>query len=215
MDVADMIAGTAGSDGKSDSVFERFDAADVRALIEEFPLAWVCGGPASALQASQLPLIGVFDAEGNLTELIGHLMRSNPLLAALTGDAQATILFSGPDAYVSPEHAAKRNWAPTWNYAQVKVEAQVTFDDALTEYALGVLVEAMEAGRPQPWHMAELGPRYQGMLTRIVGFRALVTSVSGKFKLGQDEAPETFDSIMSVLPDDNIRAWMWRFNDRS
>ncbi len=215
MNGADTIAGTAGSEPEIFSVFERFDAADVRALIEEFPLAWVCGGPASTLQASQLPLIGVFDAEGNLVELIGHLMRSNPLLAALTQDGQATILFSGPDAYVSPEHAGKRNWAPTWNYAQVKVAAQVIFDDALTEHALGVLVEAMEAGRPEPWHMAELGLRYQGMLTRIVGFRARVTSVSGKFKLGQDEAPETLDSIMSVLPDDDIRAWMWRFNDRS
>lgn len=194
------------------TLFERFDNADVRALIEGFPLAWVCGGHASALEASQLPLIGIFDDDGNLVELIGHLMRSNPLHAALTQDARATILFSGPDAYVSPEHAGRRDWAPTWNYAQLKIGANVTFDDDLTEYSLRVLIDAMESGRAAPWDVDELGARYQAMLGRIIGFRATVTSLSGKFKMGQDEAAETLHAIVDALPDAETAEWMRRFN---
>ena len=193
-------------------LFERFDAADVRALVEGYRLAWVCGGGAGALEASLLPLIGVYDGQGRLVELIGHLMRSNPLRHALTEAPSATILFNGPDAYVSPEHAGLRDWAPTWNYAQVKVAAEIEFDEALTRYSLELLIDAMEAQRARPWNVAELGLRYEGMLARIIGFRARVTGLSGKFKLAQDEPPETLHAILGALPDDATTAWMRRFN---
>jgi transcriptional regulator len=211
MDGAEGSTGVAETrDGRP--LFERFDDADVRALVEGYPLAWVCGGNAGALEASLLPLIGVFDGEGRLIELIGHLMRSNPLHHALRDDPRATILFSGPNAYISPEHAGRRDWAPTWNYAQVKVGAEIAFDEALTEYSLKVLIDAMEAGRAAPWSVEELGPRYGGMLTRIIGFRARVTGLSGKFKLGQDENDATLHAILGALPDAESVAWMKRFN---
>src|SRR3546814_1669692 len=105
-------------------------------------------------------------------------MRSNPLYSALRADVRATILFKGPDAYVSPEHAGERNWGPTWNYAQIKVGADVLLDEGLTEWSLQLLIDAMESGRAQPWAADELGERYGGMLQRIIGFRATVTSRS-------------------------------------
>lgn len=193
-------------------LFDKFENADVRALIEEFPLAWVCAGPAGEVEASLLPLVGIYDEGGRLVELIGHLMRSNPLHATLTRDPRATILFKGPDAYVSPEHAGVRNWGPTWNYAQIKIGADVEIGEALTEYSLKVLIEAMEAHRGQPWSVEELGARYDAMLRSIIGFRATVTSLSGKFKLGQDEKADTYASIMASLPDEATISWMRRFN---
>lgn len=212
MDGADVTAGAAEKREDRRPLFERFGDTDLRALIEGYPLAWVCGGAPGAVEASLLPLIGVYDEMGRLTELIGHLMRSNPLHAALLQDPRATILFRGPDAYVSPEHAGRRDWAPTWNYAQVKIGAEVAFDEALTETSLEVLIGAMEAGRAAPWDVAELGPRYRGMLTRIIGFRARVTGLSGKFKLGQDEDDATLHAILAALPDEATVAWMKRFN---
>lgn len=193
-------------------LFDTFDNADVRALVEQYPLAWVCGGPAGAVEASLLPLVGRYDADGRLVELIGHLMRSNPLAGALATDPRATILFKGPDAYVSPEHAGLRNWGPTWNYAQLKVGAEVALDGGLTDWSLELLVAAMEAGRAEPWDVGELGDRYGAMRDHIIGFRASVTSLTGKFKLGQDETPETFASIVAKLPDDATAAWMRRFD---
>lgn len=192
------------------ALFERFDGADVRKLVEDYPLAWVCGG--AGMEASLLPLIGQFDERSVLVELIGHMMRSNPLHAALSADPRATILFKGPDSYISPGHAGRRNWGPTWNYAQVKVCAEVHFDDALTEASLDLLIEAMEKGRPQPWSKEELGARYQGMLSLVIGFRATVTGMTGKFKLGQDENTETLTSILESLPDEVTAGWMRRFN---
>lgn len=210
IDGGETVATTA--DERRRPLFERYQPADVRALIAQCPLAWVCAGAAGSLETSRLPLVGTFDAEGNLVELIGHLMRSNPLYAALSANPAATILFSGPDAYVSPEHAGLRDWAPTWNYAQVTVGAEIVFDDALTQPSLNVLIDAMEAGRPRPWSVEEMGPRFAGMLTRIIGFRATVTRVSGKFKLGQDEGEGTLDTILASLPDPATADWMRRFN---
>ncbi|MEG3179306.1 FMN-binding negative transcriptional regulator [Sphingomonas sp. LT1P40] len=206
-----------GRDRAEAPLFERFGHADVRALIEDYPLAWVCGGDTSkpgagALEASLLPLIGVFDDDGRLVELIGHLMRSNPLYHALSAEGRTTILFNGPQGYVSPEHANRRDWAPTWNYAQVKLDGEIAFDDTLTEMSLRMLIDAMEAGRPQPWDVDELGDRYRAMLTRIIGFRVVVTGLSGKFKLGQDEDAVTLHAILDALPDDAMAEWMRRFN---
>ncbi len=212
MDRTDDRAGVTETAQDGRPLFERFGDADVRALVEGYPLAWVCGGEAGALEASLLPLIGVYDVEGRLIELIGHMVRSNPLRRALIQDRCATILFSGPGAYISPEYAGRRDWAPTWNYAQVKIAAEIELDAALTEYSLEVLIDEMEAGRARPWSVEELGPRYQAMLTLIIGFRARVTGLSGKFKLAQDESPDTLHAILGALPDDAARVWMRRFN---
>lgn len=192
--------------------FERFDAADVRALVDAFPLAWVCAGEGAAIEASLLPLIGRYDEEGRLVELIGHMMRANPLRAALDGHPGATILFSGPDAYVGPAHAGRRDWAPTWNYAGLRFGARIAFDDGFTEEALTVLIDAMEANGADPWHVGELGSRYRAMLAHIVGFRAQITGVSGKFKFGQDEDAGTLRHILQALGNHPVVPWMHRFN---
>ena len=213
MDGAEGAAREADATNESKApLFARFDDADIRALVESYPLAWVCGGSAGVMDASLLPLIGMFDASGRLTELIGHLMRSNPLYATLSRDPASTILFNGPNAYVSPEHAGRRDWAPTWNYAQLTIGAEIMFDAALTEYSLQILIDAMESGRARPWDAAELGPRYDAMLERIIGFRARVTSLRGKFKLGQDEDSETLHAIVDGHPDAATVEWMRRFN---
>jgi transcriptional regulator len=196
------------------ATFEQFDASDVRDLITEFPLAWVCAADARADLASLLPLLGAYDDAGELTHLIGHMARHNPLFAALTADPHALILFRGPEAYVSPEHAGTRDWAPTWNYAQLRVEVDVIFEPDETVTALDLLVDAMEEGRNEPWTAAELGARYVPMQRMIIAFRARVKKVGGKFKLGQDEAPATLRAMLENIPDEPTVRWMRRFAAR-
>ncbi|MBP7337104.1 FMN-binding negative transcriptional regulator [Niveispirillum sp.] len=74
-----------------------------------------------------------------MTELIGHFACTNPLHAALTRDPKAVILFKGPDAYLSPAHAGRRDWGPTWNYAPLRVWADITVDESLTRPAIDLL----------------------------------------------------------------------------
>lgn len=188
--------------------FEDFTAEDVRRLIAHHPLAWVCAGG----EASQLPLIGEYDGGGRLLALIGHLGRRNPLCERLQADREALILFSGPDAYVSPEHAGLRDWGPTWNYANLRIRTEVTVDEALTDFSLDLLTAAMEKDRAEPWTRDAIAHRYAGMARAIIGFRATVRSIEGRFKFGQDESDDVYRSIVDHLPDREVAAWMRRFN---
>ena len=191
-------------------MFELDDWRSAQKLIADYPLAWVCARLDG--EASQLPLIASCDAEGRPVELIGHFARSNPIGAALAADPRATILFSGPQGYVSPAHAGRRDWGPTWNYAQLRIAAEITIDPDLTEAALGLLIDHMERNRAEPWAASELGNRYPGMLARIVGFRAKVVGLSGKFKLGQDENPATLRTILASHEDPALTEWMRHAN---
>lgn len=193
-------------------MFERFAAADAAALIAEYPLAWICpagGGPGDA---ALLPLVGEFGADGTLRALIGHVPKAAPLHARLTHDPHALILFNGPNGYVSPEHAGRRDWAPTWNFAQLRIAATLTLDDALTPMSLDVLIAAQEHDRAHPWGVAEMGERYDRLLPRITGFRAHVDRLDGRFKLGQDENDEALHAILARHPDAALVRWMRRFN---
>jgi len=194
-------------------LFSRYTHTDVRRVIEEYPLAWVLSPGAPAPNATLLPMLGVFGDDGALVGLFGHMSRANPLHARLVAQGVAQFLFTGPQGYVSPEHAGRRNWGPTWNYAAVRIEAEVRMDTALTEGAVKRLIAANEAGRARPWTADELGERYRGMLGAIIGFEARVTALDATFKLAQDEDDEVLGHLVEAHPDADLRAWMRRMNE--
>ncbi|MFT4053113.1 MAG: FMN-binding negative transcriptional regulator [Novosphingobium sp.] len=195
------------------NAFTSYDPQDVQLLIAQYPLAWVQScGDGREMQAALLPLVGEYGEDGRLIALIGHMARHNPLYETLRAKPDVDVLFTGPQAYVSPEHAGLRDWAPTWNYAQLRITADLTFDEALTVPALDLLIDDMERGRPAPWRKEELGARYAGMARAIIGFRAEVRSCTGIFKLGQDERPEVLAHILRTHPDARLVEWMRRFD---
>ncbi|MGN6595178.1 FMN-binding negative transcriptional regulator [Sphingopyxis terrae] len=191
-------------------LFDDVSSADARALIADHPLAWVLAPGAGASAATQLPLVAAPADDGEVRILIGHMARTNPLVAAFGRDPGAIILFSGPQGYISPEHAGRRDWAPTWNYAHLRIAATLVFTPDATDAALDILVDAMERERAEPWTSGELGPRYEGMRAAIIGFEARVSALEGRFKLGQDEQDDTLRTILSRHPDRGLVAAMRR-----
>ena len=191
--------------------FDNWTDDDVAALIRDHPLAWIVSAN-GGFAATPLPLLLERDGEGRPTELIGHFARSNPQVTALEAAPRALFLFSGAQGYITPNWLEDRDWAPTWNYSVVRIEAEIAFDEALNDEALDRLVSAMEAGRPRPWTTAELGARYEGMRKRIIAFRARILSFDARFKLGQDERPDVLGQILSGLAGDPLADAMRRFN---
>lgn len=195
---------------KRQSPFEVYADSELRMLIEKYPLAWVCS--AGIEEGSLLPLVGVFDSEHRLTELIGHYACKNPLGEALVHNTKATILFTGPSGYISPLQAERSNWAPTWNYAQARIEAEISVEPKFTAAAVDILIDKMEQGVESPWSITALGERYELLLPHIVGFRARVIKVHAKFKLGQDERIDTLRAILNNIDDEDLKWWMHYFN---
>lgn len=188
------------------------DHADIAALIAEYPLAWLLPRDADAGQPHLLPLIARTDAAGRVVTLIGHMGRRNPLVAAFQQSPDALILFTGPQAYVSNGHVTNPRWAPTWNYGQLRIEASITLEPDNGDAALLELVEAMDATEKNGWRPADAGPRYRAMERAIIAFRADVTRLEPRFKLGQDENVETLREILERHPDSALVRWMRRMN---
>src|SRR3546814_12132003 len=75
--------------------------------------------------------------------------------SALRADARSQILFSGPQAYVSPKHVANRTWAPTWNYSVARFDCRIAFDIDANDKALRRLTDKMEAMCGDGWTVDE------------------------------------------------------------
>jgi transcriptional regulator len=194
------------------SPFEIYSDADTVDLITEYPLAWVCPSGADPALPTLLPLLVETDGAGRPIALIGHMARRNPLFAALEANPAMLALFTGPQAYVSPGLVSDPNWAPTWNYAQLRIAARVTFQPEAGGAAIQQLIDAMERAQPTGWTTATMGARYGTMVEAIIAFRAEISSVEGRFKLGQDEKPDRLGEILGGHADAALVRWMRRFN---
>jgi transcriptional regulator len=130
------------------------------------------------------------DADGRLVTLLGHIPRRNPLCQLLVSQPRVSLLFTGPQAYVSPACVSDPGWAPTWNFAQVRIDATIQFNENGIDEALWTLTEAMERREPSGWTPAAMGERYSRLSRAVIAFRARVDRHQARFKLGQDESPE-------------------------
>ncbi|MGD9810791.1 MAG: FMN-binding negative transcriptional regulator [Sphingobium sp.] len=196
------------------SPFEQWNDDDLADLIAANPLAWITPFADPAI-ATPMPVLLIRNDDGKPTGLLGHLPKRHPMVSVLTADQRALFLFQGPHSYISPAWIDTPDWAPTWNFAVARVEASVAFDDGLTDQALTHLVDHMEKMHPSGWTISGLGDRYNDLKARVIGFSATISSVTARFKLGQDERPEIFEQIVSGLGDDPLVQWMRRFASRN
>ncbi|MSU90615.1 FMN-binding negative transcriptional regulator [Rhodobacteraceae bacterium 2CG4] len=167
------------------SAFRRQDAAHNLAFARArgFGVLTVAGpdGPLAA----HVPF--VLSADGQRWE--AHLVRSNPVLRALP--AQALVVVSGPDGYVSPDWYGLPDQVPTWNYVAVHLRGRLAAlpPADLPPHAarLAAEFEARLAPKP-PWTEAKMDPEALTRLRRmIVPVAMRVTAVEGTWKLNQNK----------------------------
>lgn len=168
-------------------------------------LAMVVTHGEQGLQASHLPLLFSPDEGANGT-LYGHFARANPQWKELQNGAEALVIFAGADAYISPgfypSKAEHGKVVPTWNY--VAVHAYGTADvftdaDRLLSLVSG-LTDRHEAGRAQPWKVADAPADYiDGMLKAIVGFALPIQRLEGKRKLSQNRSTADIAGVREGL----------------
>jgi len=120
-----------------------------------------------------------------------HLVRSNPILAALDAPVPALLAVSGPDGYVSPDWYGLDDQVPTWNYVAVHLRGQLERlpEDAL-EAVLAELSDSFERRlAPKPaWHADKMDrAAFERMMRVIVPLRLAVASVDGTWKLSQNK----------------------------
>lgn len=163
------------------------------AVIKSYPLATVISIMDNRPLISHLPLIY---EDG---KLIGHLDSSNPQAELLKDNQEVTVLFYGPQCYISPSIYATTQ-LPTWNYIMVHLNGTVSeiSDPQLIMDSMITMTKFLEA----PQHNYVLEPdndRMAKFIGYVKGFEIDITNWEGKFKLSQDKKPSDIASARQEL----------------
>ncbi len=151
-------------------------------VIKTYPLATVISVKNNAPLVTHIPL--VYNESG---KLIGHIDKYNPQAELLKDNNPVTIIFSGPQCYISPS-VYTTTQLPTWNYIKVHLKGTVTkiHDEKKIKQSLVDMTNLLEA--PDHKFKLEIGnPRMHGLINYIKGFEIDITDWEGKFKLSQDK----------------------------
>ncbi|MFP8967542.1 FMN-binding negative transcriptional regulator [Pokkaliibacter sp. CJK22405] len=184
--------------------FKQDDEDELLRLMQAYPFATLVthtqgageqGAASLALEANHLPL-QVKNVDGALV-LQGHIAKANPLWKHLQEGSPTLVIFHGPDCYISPNYYPSKKdtgkEVPTWNYAVVHVHGTLHFRQE-PEWLLALLDQLStthEASQPEPWSIHDAPEEYiQAMLKAIVGIEIKVTSLTGKWKLGQNKTEQ-------------------------
>jgi len=128
-------------------------------------------------------------ARGKLGTLQVHLARQNEQSVALAAGERVLAIFQGPHGYVSPRWYANPVSVPTWNYIVVHAQGRPQrMDDAALREHLDSLVAQYEPA-DGGWNARALPAEvFEKLRQQIVGFEIEITSLQGKWKLGQNRA---------------------------
>ena len=187
--------------------FAEDDLPTLLAFIEEHPLAAVVtGSMTDGLVANHLPLV-LDRATGPMGTLVGHFARANPHSRCLTdGPLAALVIFTGPDAYVSPEwYGTKEETGrvvPTWNYVAVHAFGTLRLNDdpqSLRAH-LEMLTHRHEADRARPWHITDApGDYIAQQMQAIVRVDLQIDRLEGKWKMSQNRADVDIAGVIRGL----------------
>lgn len=184
--------------------FREGDPAEIRRIIRAARLSTLVTATSEGLIATPLPL-ALDETEGEHGVLYGHLARANPQWQRpVTGEAM--VLFSGPDAYVTPSwYPSKREHGkvvPTWNYVAVHAYGAVEFledQDRLLDLVTR-LTNLYEQPRQDPWAVGDApAPFVKAQLKGIVGLRLPISRIVGKTKMSQNRSQADREGVMTGL----------------
>jgi transcriptional regulator len=164
------------------------------------------------LAANSVPFVLDADPAGGPGILRAHVARANPLWREARGDADALVVFQGPQAYISPSFYATKaehgKVVPTWNYVMVQARGRLrAIDDAAWVRAFVTrLTERHEAPRAQPWAVSDAPDDFIATMARaIVGIELTLTTLTGKWKVSQNRSAADQAGVAQGLRDAGVR----------
>ena len=173
--------------------YKMTDLTDALALMRANPFAALVSHDVDGLVATHMPTVTKRDGEKLTIDC--HFARPNPHWKRLAAnpDAEAMMIFAGPDAYMRPgwypSKAEDGKVVPTWNYAIVHAygRAEIIEDGVWLLNHVTELTAQQESPYAAPWKPGDAPAQYIAALIRgIVGIRFTVARVDAKAKLGQN-----------------------------
>ncbi len=186
--------------------FAETERETLHAFIEAHPFATLVTAT-GGLYATHLPLVLRAD-EGPLGALEGHVARANAHHQLAGPNADALVIFSGPQAHITPtwypSKAEDGKVVPTWNYVAVHVGGTVRFidDPAFLRAHLARLTSRHEGDRGSDWSIGDAPEEYvTRQLRAIVGVSIEIARIEGKWKVSQNRSAADVDGVEAGLRD--------------
>ncbi len=151
-------------------------------VIKTYPLATLISVENNTPFITHLPLI--FE-DG---KLVGHIDNNNPHTKLLANNNPVTVIFSGPDCYISPSLFTTPE-LPTWNYIKVHIQGKVTKinDPERVKQSMVTMTSILES--PNQAYSLELNdPKMEQFINYVSGFTIEILNWEGKFKLSQNKS---------------------------
>lgn len=163
--------------------------------MKQYPFATLVSAEGNTPYITHIPVI--YNEESG--KLVAHIDRQNPQVATLKDDAEVTVVFKGPDSYISP-NVYSTPQLPTWNYIIVHLTGKIKLiaDPEATKKTMVEMTDFLE----QPDHKFKLemdDPRMDRLINYIQAFEVEITHWEGKFKLSQDKNAEDFERAKKEL----------------
>jgi len=180
------------------------DVAQLHALMRARPFATLVSAGAAGLMATHLPTVLKDDGPYGLIEC--HVARANPHWREFAAGAEALLIFQGPEGYITPNWYASKaehgKVVPTWNYAVVHAygRAEAMDDVAWLRRHVGELTAQQEKSEAKPWAVTDAPDSFiAGMARAIVGLRAPIARLEGKWKMSQNREIEDRKGVVEGL----------------
>jgi transcriptional regulator len=135
---------------------------------------------------------------------IGHVSRDNPIWKSWHPEtSQSCLVFTGPNAYVSPLTYQDAIQVPTWNYIAVHLKGHplpVHFDDnpSALHDIMDTLITQFEPDYLPVWRSLDI-VNQEKLLRGIVGFRMHIADVECVEKLSQNRTQRDAEAIADAL----------------
>lgn len=147
--------------------------------------------------ATHLPF--VVEEQGERLYLISHMAKANEQLAYLD-ERDCLVIFTGPHAYISPQHYDKIESVPTWDYVAVHAygTASIIHDPMDKVASLEAMIHSYEPAYRRQWDTLSASFKAT-MLKGLEAFRIEVTELQGQEKLSQNKTSAEKDRIVTSL----------------
>lgn len=171
------------------------DIKKMIAVIQQYPLGMLVSATGDKPFITHIPII--YNVESG--KLVAHIDKFNPQLATLKDNAEVTVVFKGPDTYISPSVYTTKQ-LPTWNYIIVHITGTISLINH-PEAAKDTMISMTQfLEKPANKFVLEKDDtRMDRMINYIQAFDITITHWEGKFKLSQDKNEADFINAKAEL----------------
>lgn len=171
------------------------DIQKMISVIQHFPLGMLVSVKDAKPFVTHIPII----YNETSKKLVAHIDRNNPQVETLRDGAEVTVVFKGPDTYISPSVYTTPH-LPTYNYIIVHITGTVKLINEPEEVKQTMvdMTEFLE-GDAQKFILKNDDPRMEHLINYIQAFEIEITQWEGKFKLSQDKNAQDFENAKQKL----------------